>query len=93
MGNFCFSHLQLGAVLWTDTLGESSYFLSFSSVLGLDLDLIFVDSTMLIRGVILYLWQRKAHLHRLNLSLQGVFLPDVIEVGRTWKGRRGKKKV
>ena len=48
---------------------------------------------MLIGGVILYLWQRKAHLHRLNLSWQAVFLPDVIEVGRRWKGRREKRKV
>lgn len=48
---------------------------------------------MLIRGVILYLWQRKAYLHRLNLSLQGLFFPDVIEVRRTWKGRKEKKKV
>lgn len=48
---------------------------------------------MLIRGVIVYLWQRKAHLHSLNLSLQGLFLADVIEVRRTWKGRKEKKKV
>lgn len=52
-----------------------------------------MDIIQLIRSVILYLWQRKAHLHRLNLSEQGLFLPDVIDVGSAWKGRKEKERV
>lgn len=53
------------------------------------MDLTFRDIIILIGGVILYLWQIKVHLHKLNLSWQMVFLPDVTEVGRAEGKREG----